>query len=115
MADIYHYMDYRTYLRDAYLDLKKTRPSGFTHRRIGQKGGFDPGLFSKVIQGQRNISEKLVPGFCKAFGLSGDEARYFHCLVRFNQADSEAERRELEHELAAFPGRAGRDARMVHR
>ena len=113
MADIYHYLDYRTYLRDAYLDLKRSRPSGFTHRRIGQKGGFDPGLFSKVIQGQRNISAKLLPGFCRAFGLEGDEARYFHCLVRFTQADSEAERRELERELAAFPGRAGRDSRTL--
>jgi uncharacterized protein (TIGR02147 family) len=111
MVDIYHYSDYRNYLKDAYLDLKKARPSGFTHRRIGQKGGFDPGLFSKVIQGQRNISEKLLPGFCRAFGLEGDEARYFHCLVRYTQADTVAERRLLEKELAAFPGRAGREAR----
>jgi uncharacterized protein (TIGR02147 family) len=111
MADIYLYTDYRAYLRDAYLHLKRTRPSGFTHRRIGQKGGFDPGLFSKVIQGQRNISAKLLPGFCRAFGLEGDEARYFQCLVRLDQADSETERRRLERELAAFPGRAGRTGR----
>lgn len=118
MCDIYLYTDYRAYLGDAYHYLKKTRPSGFTHRRIGQKGGFDPGLFSKVIQGQRNISEKLLPGFCRAFGLEGDEARYFHHLVRLGQADSEAERRELEREMADHHGRAerrGRDSRMESR
>lgn len=105
MPDIYQYIDYRLFLRDAYLALKQSRPSGFTHRRIGQKGGFDPGLFSKVIQGQRNISDKLVPGFCKAFGLAGQEARYFHVLVRYGQADAEAERRGLAEELAALQRR----------
>lgn len=105
MPDIYRYSDYRKYLRDAYLELKRSRPSGFTHRRIGQKGGFDPGLFSKVVQGQRNISGKLVPGFCRAFGLAGEEARYFHCLVRLGQADSDEDRSRAEDELASFPRR----------
>lgn len=99
---IYEYSDYRKFLSDYYLHLKRTRPSGFTHRRIGQKGGFDPGLFSKVIQGERNLSPRLIAGMCKAFGLTGAEARYFGDLVLREQAKSEPERRKKEMELRAL-------------
>jgi uncharacterized protein (TIGR02147 family) len=100
MINVFEYSDYRKFLRDAYLDMKRTKPSGFTHRRIGQKGGFDPGLFSKVIQGERNISPKLIPGFCRAFGLVGQEAHFFANLVVQGQAKSEEEKRRKEMELA---------------
>jgi uncharacterized protein (TIGR02147 family) len=99
MASIYAYTDYRKYLADSYLEFKRTRPSGFTHRRIGQKGNFDPGLFSKVIQGQRNISRKLIPGFCQAFGIEGDEARFFERLVVFNQTRNSVQQLLLSAEL----------------
>jgi uncharacterized protein (TIGR02147 family) len=92
MPDVFAYGDYRKFLKDAYLEKKRTRPSGFTHRLIGRKGGFDPGLFSKVVQGQRNISVKLIPGFCRAFGLQGPESEYFEALVHLAQAATEADR-----------------------
>ncbi len=100
MTNVFEYSDYRKFLRDAYLDMKRTKPSGFTHRRIGQKGGFDPGLFSKVIQGERNISPKLIPGFCRAFELGGQEAQFFANMVVQCQAKSEEERKKKEMELA---------------
>ena len=100
MTNVFEYSDYRKFLRDAYLDMKRTKPSGFTHRRIGQKGGFDPGLFSKVIQGERNISPKLIPGFCRAFSLAGQEAHFFANMVVQCQAKSDEEKKKKEMELA---------------
>ncbi len=85
MVDVYDYLDYRKYLRDSYLE-RQSGNAKLTHRDIGNLGGFDPGLFSKVLFGQRNISRKLIPGFCIAFGLKGREAAFFANLVLFNQA-----------------------------
>jgi uncharacterized protein (TIGR02147 family) len=104
MAELRAYLDYRKFLRDRYLE-KQAGDGKFTHRVIGQVGGFDPGLFSKVIFGQRNISRKLIPGFCKAFGLIGDEAEYFKKLVFFNQAGTFEKKKASYEKLLAEGGR----------
>src|SRR3989339_683961 len=39
MKPIYHYSDYRKYLRDYYEDQKKTIPA-FSHRMLARRAGF---------------------------------------------------------------------------
>lgn len=84
MPDIFEYLNYRSFLRDCY-DEKRKSGDNFTHRTIGKSGGFDPGLFSKVITGQRNISDDMIPKFCTAFSLNKKETAYFELLVHFDQ------------------------------
>ena len=80
---IFLYLDYRKFLQDLYAH---GQAAGLSHRELGIKGGFDPGLVSKVMTGQRNISVKMIPRFCQAFGLGARESRFFELLVRYNQA-----------------------------
>lgn len=103
MIDVYAYLDYREFLKDRYLE-SQAGDARITHRDIGRTGGFDPGLFSKVIMGQRNISRKLIPGFCKAFGLEGRQAAYFDRLVQFNQAKTFEKKKGLFEKLLSEDG-----------
>jgi uncharacterized protein (TIGR02147 family) len=103
MIEVFDYLDYREFLRDRYLE-SQVGDGKFTHRSIGEKGGFDPGLFSKVIMGQRNISGKLIPGFCKAFALEGRQAAYFGRLVLFNQAKTFGKKKSLFEKLLSDAG-----------
>jgi uncharacterized protein (TIGR02147 family) len=104
LPNIYHYLDYRKFLKDAYKE-KRAGDAGFTHRDIGRLGDFDPGLFSKVITGQRNISKKLVPGFCLAFELQGKVAKFFELLVLFNQARTHSDRKKYFEQILAAGGK----------
>jgi uncharacterized protein (TIGR02147 family) len=103
MIEVFDYLDYREFLRDRYLE-SQVRDRKFTHRSIGERGGFDPGLFSKVIMGKRNISSKLIPGFCKAFALEDREAAYFGRLVLFNQAKTFEKKKSLFEKLLSEAG-----------
>jgi uncharacterized protein (TIGR02147 family) len=91
MPSIFEYLDYRKFLQDAYKEKKK-KNYNFSHRYLGQKGGFDPGHFSKVITGQRNLTNSMVRKFAKAFSLSEAEEEYFENLVFFNQATTHADK-----------------------
>jgi uncharacterized protein (TIGR02147 family) len=101
MLKIFQYDDYRSFLKDAYEEQRKLDPA-FSHRGIGKRGGFDPGLFSKVISGQRNISSKMIPRFVEAFSLGEREAAYFSVLVRLNQARLISQKKKLLDELLRF-------------
>lgn len=103
MVEVYDYLDYRKFLRDSY-QARQSGNAKLSHREIGKLGGFDPGLFSKVLAGQRNISGKLVPGFCRAFGLEGKAAEFFADLVRFNQSATFEKKRESFQRLLANGG-----------
>jgi len=94
MPDIYQYMDYRAF-------LKELLP-GFSHRQLGERGGFDPGLVSKVINGQRNISPRMATRFAVAFGLEGRAARFFELLVLYNQARLPSARKRCLADLLAY-------------
>ena len=90
---VFEYLDFRKFLND-YYELKRQTEKGFTHRKIGELGGFDPGLFSKVITGQRDISFKMMVKFLEAFPLRNEkEEEYFETLVQFNQAHTHSEKK----------------------
>lgn len=89
--DVFDYLDYRAYLRDAYLDGKKRR--GLSYRGFSRRVGLkSPNFLKRVIDGERNLSEEMAPRFAKALGLAGEAAAYFADLVRFNQARTATQR-----------------------
>jgi len=84
--EIYEYLNYRKYLKDAYLE-RKAENKGFTHAYISKQAGLSStGFFSWVLSGKRNISSKLVTKFTKVFRLNKEEANYFELLVKYDQA-----------------------------
>ena len=90
MISVFDYLDYRQYLRDFYVQQKKTA-SFFSYRYIGNKVGMDSSFLIKVLQGHLHIADDRIDKFTKICGFNEKEAAYFHALVHFNKAKTEKE------------------------
>jgi uncharacterized protein (TIGR02147 family) len=86
MKSIYHYTDFRQYLKDHYEHMKKTTKY-FTYRYFSQKTGFrSPNQLQLIMQGKRNLTEKALFRCASALGLNPSETEYFKDLVGYCQA-----------------------------
>lgn len=89
---IFAYTDYRKYLVD-WMDAKQAQERKFNrsemHRRLGLPN--TRSYLSDVLSG-KDVSATFVERFVTALELSGEEARFFRVLVRFNQSTSPEER-----------------------
>jgi uncharacterized protein (TIGR02147 family) len=68
-------------------------------RAIASRIGINSGTLVRILNGERNISKKLVPSFPDFLKLKGKETLYFINLVEFNQVKSSEKRRLLYDEL----------------
>jgi uncharacterized protein (TIGR02147 family) len=102
-VNIYAFLDYRKYL-EAYYLARKAVDKKFSHRFIGKEAKFDPGLFSKIIMGKRDISTTMVFRLASLFKLDKRQTDYFECLVLFNHARIHQERKHYYEKLAAMRG-----------
>lgn len=108
--DVFGYMDYRSFLRDFYLD-KKAEGRGFSFRAFSRRAGLgSPNYLKLVMDGDRNLTPEMAERFAAACGLKGDAASFFCELVGFNQARNAAERSERYAKLTTF-----RKYRAAHR
>lgn len=99
MPDIFTYLDYRQYLKDA-LDERKKENRYFSLRYISQKVGLKSmGFLSMMLRGERNISEKLIIKLAPVFKLNKKEQNYFRLLVCFNQAQIDSEKNYFYQEI----------------
>ena len=104
MANIFDYIDYRRYLREAYEERRKEN-SKFSYRFIAGKVGFSsPGFFANVLSGKKDISLKLALKFAELFKLGRKEREYFETLVLFNKASGASEKKEYLDRLLALRG-----------
>jgi uncharacterized protein (TIGR02147 family) len=83
---IYSYADYRKYLNDMYLQMKAKR-SSCSHRYIEQHVGISQGYFSRIISGNKNITDRVIQQFIEFLKLSKNEGRFFENLVKYTQTD----------------------------
>ena len=100
MIDLFGYLNYRDFLRDAY----EERHSGdwrFSHRYIADRAGFDSSMFNKILQGKRNLTERMVKVFADIFCSDDREKAYFANMVAFNQAKTHSESRQYLEKLVA--------------
>ena len=100
MIDLFGYLNYRDFLRDAY----EERHSGdwrFSHRYIAERAGFDSSMFNKILQGKRNLTERMVKVFADIFCNDDREKAYFANMVAFNQAKTHSESRQYLEKLVA--------------
>lgn len=95
MQKIFTYTDYRKYLHDYYLH-EKEKSSDFSYRYLAEKVGFkSAGFFTKVINGDTNISTEMAENFAAVLEFSRREHTYFHALVAFNQESDREKKKEL--------------------
>lgn len=102
MQSIFHYSDYRVYLREYYA-WAKSHQKGFSHRYFLAKAGMSgPTYLKRVMEGRHDLTEKSIPKFASALELGTEEAEYFHLLVLFNQSQSVEEKDRFFHRLIAL-------------
>jgi len=98
MKTIFEYLDYRLYLKDFYLEKKKT--SKFSFREFSRMAGFTSPVFIKlVIEGKSNLSASSSGKLSKAQGLVKTEGSFFENLVKFDQAKNIDEKMKYLHRL----------------
>lgn len=85
---IFHYTDYRNYLFDTYRQMKSKR-TACSHRYIEQHVGISQGYFSRILKGEKNISDGVIMKFVQFLKLSHNEGKFFENLVKFSQADDQ--------------------------
>jgi uncharacterized protein (TIGR02147 family) len=94
LPSVFAYLDYRKYLADYSAARKMVQPH-FSYRFLSEKVGIrSGGFFSWVLQGKRNISDRLLFDIARFFKMDRHETAYFKLLVSFNQASVHEERKE---------------------
>ncbi len=95
MADLFHYLDYRHFLKDYYREQKERRGSQFSFRNFSRAAGLSsPNFLQLVMEGKRNLGPDGTKSFAKALHLNKEETAYFENLVHFNQSSTDDERNE---------------------
>jgi uncharacterized protein (TIGR02147 family) len=87
MPDLFAYLDYRKYLRDAQEAMQaKDRKASF--RAFAKAAGYtSPNFLQLVISGSRNLAPAQLPGTIRALGLKKQESEFFANMVAFEQAE----------------------------
>jgi len=92
MISIYDYMDFRSFLKDRFSEIKRDRPS-FSYRVFNRLAKISSSAFLKlVIDGKRNLGAEGIQKISIGFNLSEAEKGYFESLVKFNQATTHEEK-----------------------
>ena len=89
--EIARYSCYRAFLKD-FFTYKKSLRSGFSYRQFSLLVGLrSPNYLQLVIQGKRNLTETTGRRLAEALKLSAKEVNYFEALIRFDNAENDAE------------------------
>lgn len=92
--NLFDYMDYRKFLKDWYENAKKNK-RGFSFRSFSKRAGFgSPNFLKRVMEGERNLTEKSIFQVATGLNLNKQETEFFKNLVAFNQADSTKEKNQ---------------------
>lgn len=90
MVSVFDYLDYRDFLQDYYNDRKKN-DAYFSYRFMGARVHLHASHLIRILQKQRHITLKSIPGFAGLCKMSLREREYFEALVNFNKAKSETQ------------------------
>jgi uncharacterized protein (TIGR02147 family) len=101
MSRIFEYSDYHPLLADIYEERKKANVH-FSHRFIAGKLGITAGYVTKILQGQRDLSHRLVPRIVEFFGFKKKEAEYFEALVAFNHSKTHTDKKRSFEKLLSL-------------
>jgi len=93
MKDILEYTGYRQYIADYYADKKAK--SAFTWQEFTRAAGFSSPVHLKYAsEGKLNLSDAAALRVAQAMHLAGYEQDYFCEMVRFDNAKTDAEKKD---------------------
>ncbi len=89
---IYHYTDYRRFLKEWIAAKRKINPK-YSYRYFSTKSGFSSTNFlSLVIKGKRNLTSVSISKISKGLSLQKKERSFFVNIVFMNQAATHEEK-----------------------
>jgi uncharacterized protein (TIGR02147 family) len=92
MVNLFDHTDYRLYLR-AYFAERKEKDAAFSHRWLAQRLELATSNFILlVMQGKRNLSNRLCFKLSETLKHSKKETEYFENMVGFNQSKTGKEK-----------------------
>ena len=103
MPDLFNYLEYRDYLKDAYEERRRSQPY-FSYRFIGNRVGMDSSYLTRLFQKKLHLGDELVERMAGTFGLDGEALEYFRILVSFNKTRIEAQARVFHDQLMRLRG-----------
>lgn len=103
MPDLFNYLEYRDYLKDAYEERRRSQPY-FSYRFIGNRVGMDSSYLTRLFQKKLHLGDELVERMAATFGLDGESLEYFRILVSFNKTRIEAQARVFHDQLMRLRG-----------
>ena len=92
--NIYSYSDYRIFLYDRLSELKEINSKYSRRYFIRALNLSSSNYLKRIIDGSRNLSDRLAKKLTVVLGLSKDEERFFFKLKSYNQAKTTLERKE---------------------
>ena len=93
MKDVLEYTSYRQYIADYYADRKAK--SAFTWQEFTRAAGFSSPVHLKYAsEGKLNLSDAAAQRVAQAMHLAGYELDYFCEMVRFDNAKTDAEKKD---------------------
>jgi uncharacterized protein (TIGR02147 family) len=101
MVSVFSYLNYREFLKAAYGERKSQNPA-FSYRFIARRVGINASTFVRIVQGRRNLTEKMIAPICGVFKLGKKESSYFELLVNLDQARSANEKKLYFEKTVSF-------------
>ena len=102
VISIFHYTDYRAFLKDA-LQALKEKDSKMSQRWIQQRLGVKTsGWLADLLAGRRKLGRPQLEVFARILNLSAREELYFQTLVDYMHATSTPNRNRAFEKLASF-------------
>jgi len=84
--NIYSYTDFRVFLDDRFNELKKENTKFSRRYFIKRLGLSSSSYITRIIDGSKNLSERLLHKMPVILGLTREESTFFIDLVRYGQA-----------------------------
>ena len=103
MAELFSHTDYRAFLKE-YLDERREKDSFFSLRYFASKVGTDAGTIVKILQGQLQLSPRLVPAVASVCKFDERQSEYFHAMVEFSKAKTPPDIRRTFERLCGLKG-----------
>jgi len=100
LPSIFDFLDYRTWLRDAFAAQKRTDRT-FGYRKIAPALGLkSPGHITWILQGKRNLTSKSAQSLCDVFHMGPSELQWLELLIAHNDCHEPLERLRLFKRIA---------------
>lgn len=94
MKPVFEYLDYRTYLKDAY-EERKAESSFYSYRMMAESFGLFPSNIFRILHGEGHLPARCQSRALEFLGLSGRSAEYYLLLISYARERSAKAKGEI--------------------